>query len=72
MPLSGAYFTDRSQEIGMAEVIVPANSDSSARRWLSADFRTRYGLTVIGLRRGGTVDREQACKTGLKIGDTLL
>src|SRR5262249_11039663 len=27
MPLSGAYFTDRSQEIGMAEVILPALSD---------------------------------------------
>ena len=25
MPLSGAYFADRSQEIGMAEVIVPAD-----------------------------------------------
>ena len=33
MPLSGAYFTDRSQEIGMAEVIVPATSDSSGKPW---------------------------------------
>ena len=27
LPLGGAYFTDRSQEIGMAEVIVPASSE---------------------------------------------
>src|SRR5262249_13627052 len=58
MPLSGAYFTDRSQEIGMAEVIVPPSSELIGKTVMEADFRTRFGLTVIGLRRG-TVAHER-------------
>ena len=61
MPLSGAYFTDRSQEIGMAEVIVPANSDLVGKTVVEAEFRTRFGLTVIGLRRGSVAQRAAAC-----------
>ena len=38
----------------MAEVIVPANSDFVDKTVAEADFRSRYGLTVVGLRRGGT------------------
>ena len=52
MPLSGAYFTDRSQEIGMAEVIVPPTSELVGKTIVGPEFRTRFGLTVIGLRRG--------------------
>ena len=52
MPLSGAYFADRSQEIGMAEVIVPPTSDLIGQTLVEAEFRTRFGLTVVGMRRG--------------------
>ena len=55
LPLSGAYFADRSQEIGMAEVIVPASSDLIGRSVVDARFRSRFGLTVVGLKRGGAV-----------------
>jgi di/tricarboxylate transporter len=72
MPLSGAYFADRSQEIGMAEVILPANSDLVGRTVVGAEFRTRCGLTVIGLRRGAAAHARGLLNEELKVGDTLL
>jgi di/tricarboxylate transporter len=72
MPLSGAYFSDRSQEIGMAEVIVPPNSDLVGKTVLDARFRARFGLTVIGLRRGTTAQQHALLEEPLKLGDTLL
>jgi di/tricarboxylate transporter len=72
MPLSGAYFTDRSQEIGMAEVIVPADSDLVGQSVAEAGFRDRYGLTVIGLRRGAVAHERGLQNETLKLGDTLL
>jgi di/tricarboxylate transporter len=72
VPLSGAYFTDRSQEIGMAEVIVPANSELVGKTVVGAEFRTRYGLTVIGLRRGVAAHERGLLNEVLKVGDTLL
>jgi di/tricarboxylate transporter len=72
MPLSGAYFTDRSQEIGMAEVIVPADSDLVGKTVANARLRDRIGLTVIGLRRGGVAHGHGLQNETLKLGDTLL
>ncbi len=39
LPLSGVYFADKSQEIGMAEVIVPATSGLIGKTLLESDFR---------------------------------
>ncbi len=72
MPLSGAYFTDRSQEIGMAEVIVPPTSDLIGKTLVEAGFRTRFGLTVVGLRRGIVAHQGSLLDEALKTGDTLL
>jgi di/tricarboxylate transporter len=72
MPLSGAYFMDRSQEIGMAEVIVPADSDLVGKSMVETRFRDRVGLTVVGLRRGGVALERGLQHERLKIGDTLL
>jgi di/tricarboxylate transporter len=52
LPLSGGYFNDSSQDIGMAEVIVPADSDLVGKTVVEAEVRSRFGLTVIGLRHG--------------------
>lgn len=72
LPLAGGYFTDRSQDIGMAEVILPASSEFIGKTIAQAKLRTRTGLTAIGLRRG--VEAKQGCihEEVLKIGDTLL
>jgi di/tricarboxylate transporter len=72
MPLTGPYFTDLAQEIGMAEAIVPASSDFAGEAVAAARFRDRYGLTVIGLRRGRTALARGVQNEELKIGDTLL
>ena len=72
LPLSGAYFSDRSQEIGMAEVIVPANSELVGTTLVDVEFRTRFGLTVIGLRRGDGAHTKELLREELRVGDTLL
>jgi di/tricarboxylate transporter len=72
LPLSGSYFTDRSQEIGMAEVIVPATSELVGRSVIEANFRSRFRLAVIGLRRGQSTFGSNLRSEQLKVGDTLL
>jgi len=72
LPLSGAYFTDKSQEIGMVEVIVPADSDLVGKTVVEADVRSRFGLTVIGLRRGRVPKEGPVINERLQVGDTLL
>lgn len=72
LPLTGDYFTDRSQEIGMVEVIIPANSQLIGKNLLESKFRKQYGLTAIGLRRGSTTVGRGLLNEVLKLGDTLL
>jgi di/tricarboxylate transporter len=72
MPLGGAYFTDRSQELGMVEVIVPPNSDLVGKTVVEAKFRTRLGLSVIGLRRGLEAHGRGVRDEEIAAGDMLL
>jgi di/tricarboxylate transporter len=72
MPLSGPYFSDLAQEVGMAEAIIPATSDLVGKTAITARFRDRFGLTVIGLRRGRTALARGVRNEELKVGDTLL
>ncbi len=68
----GDYFIDRSQELGMVEVILPAESKLVGQTVLQARVRSQYGLTVIGVRRGQTVLGHGLLNQSLKVGDTLL
>jgi len=72
LPLSGAYFSDRSQDIGMAEVMVAADSELAGKTVREARFRSRYGLTVIGLRQGRQPIARGVADEPLRVGDTLL
>jgi di/tricarboxylate transporter len=72
LAVGGRYFTDRSQEICMVEVIVPAESKLVGQTVLQATVRSDYGLTVIGLRHGQSVHGHGLLDETLKIGDTLL
>jgi di/tricarboxylate transporter len=72
LPLTGAYFTELAQEIGMAEAIVPATSELVGKGVVEADFRSRHGLTVIGIRRGATALEGDLRNEPFAIGDTLL
>jgi len=72
LPLKGVYFTDKSQEIGMAEIILPATSEIVGKSVVEADLRSRYNVTVIGLRRGAEAIESEMRNEELRIGDTLL
>lgn len=72
LPLATPYFSDQSQEIGMAEVMIPADSHLVDKTVVQAAFRTRYDLTVIGLKHGKTPFRGGVLTETLRIGDTLL
>ena len=72
LPLTGAYFSDRAQEIGMAEVMVAADSELVGKTVIDAEFRDRYRLNVIGLRHGRVALERGLLSEPLRIGDTLL
>lgn len=72
LPLAGVYFNDRSQDIGMAQVIVPDDSPLVGKSVVEAGFRSRTGLAVIGLRRGQRAMGSELVNEPLRTGDTLL
>lgn len=72
LPLGGPYFTDRSQDVGMAEVIVPATSELIGQTIAGARMRDRSGLMVIGLRRGTEAVEGDLREQQIALGDTLL
>ncbi len=72
LPLTGAHFIDRSQEIGMAEVFVPADSDLVGKTVVEAGVRSRFGFSVIGLRRAGRAVDQRLMDEKMHIGDILL
>ncbi len=73
-PLSetGNYFIDRSQEIGMVEVIVPPESKLVGQTVRQANVPLDYNLSVIGLRHGSRVVAADLLEERIKVGDTLL
>ena len=66
------YLTDRTQDLGMIEAIVPAESSLIGKSVLEARVRDESGLTVIGLRRGRDVITDELLAEKLRVGDTLL
>lgn len=72
LPLSGAYFTDYSQGVGMVEVIVPMESSLVGKSIATSDLDSRYRLSAIGLRRGRAAVSGKIAEQVLQVGDTLL
>jgi di/tricarboxylate transporter len=73
LPLSGLYFADRAQAIGMAEAVLPADSRLVGQTLDSSAIALTQGLTAVGLRRGrAVIDAAQRAATVLRAGDTLL
>lgn len=72
LPLSGGYFSDQSQEIGMVEVMIPTDSRFIGKTIVEARIRSQYGLHVVGLRRGPAALGAELLETRLRPGDTLL
>lgn len=72
LPVTGEYFVDQSQEIGMVEVMVPPDSDLVGRTVTQSRFRSRFGLAVIGLKHGAATVPADILSEQLQLGDTLL
>jgi di/tricarboxylate transporter len=72
LPLDGHYFADRTQEIGMVEVMVPQTSSLIGKTVAHARFRSSYGLHVIGLKRANVPHKGTVLERHLRLGDTLL
>lgn len=72
LPLAGDYFADRSQEIGMAEVLVGPDSRLEDKTLVDARFRSQHDLAVIGLRRGRRAVEGPVTEVKLRPGDTML
>jgi len=66
------YFTDESRAIGMAEVLLPPESGLIGKTVPEAALRRRYGLNVVGLRRGRSALGTVALDQRFRAGDTLL
>jgi di/tricarboxylate transporter len=66
------YFASRSQEVGMVEALVPAESSLVGQTLLQARLRSSDGLTAVGLRRGRAIVGPDLLEQKLRVGDTLL
>lgn len=67
----GDYFTDRPQDLGLAEVVLPPDSAVIGKTLLEVGLRSHYGLYVVGLRRNGEALAD-ILDLKLKLGDSLL
>lgn len=72
LPLRGSYFTDQSRDVGMAEIVVPPDSNLIGKSVLELEFRRKHKVNVIGLRRGSTAQNGGFLEEKLRLGDTLL
>ncbi|MEW4451338.1 SLC13 family permease [Bremerella sp. JC817] len=72
LPLEGSYFSQHSQNVGMAEVAVLPESAMVGKSLVDRKFRTEHGLSVIGLRRGGEAISGNVAEEKLRTGDILL
>jgi di/tricarboxylate transporter len=72
LPRPEGFFSDRSQDLGMAEVLVGPDSALVGRSVREARFRTRFRLTVLGIRHGSDPMPPGYLEEPLRVGDTLL
>jgi len=72
LPLTGNYFTDQAQSLGMAELLIPPRSSLVGHSVVEARFRSVYDLAVIGLKRGAEAHDGPISHERLRSGDTLL
>jgi len=72
LPLEGAYFSGYANDIGMAEMMVAANSPLVGVSAKRARLQERHELAVIGLKHGRTAEVRDLADEPLEVGDTLL
>ncbi|MBL0935429.1 MAG: SLC13 family permease [Rhizobiaceae bacterium] len=72
LALGNAYFSDRAEEIGMAELLVAPDSRVVGKTVVEARLRSVTDLAVIGIRRGREAIDAPVTEVALQGGDTLL
>jgi di/tricarboxylate transporter len=72
MVLRGEYFSDQSLDVGMAEVSLIPDSELLGKTVREIAFRTRYGLNIVGLKRGGQTMDGVVVDEPLQHGDIVL
>ena len=70
--LRGDYFSDSARDVGMAEVSLIPDSELPGKTLRELAFRSRYGLSVVGIRRHGEVIDGVLIDQPLELGDILL
>ena len=71
LPVSGRWFTDTAQEIGMAQIIVPPTSRLIGKTVTQARFRSTYDLSVIGMKHGTKPVPDSVIDEPLRPGDKI-
>jgi di/tricarboxylate transporter len=72
LPLSTGLGEALVRELGMAELLLTPQSRLIGHSIEALRFRTRYRLSVIGIRRGGVALVKELGQTTLQFGDSLL
>lgn len=72
MVLRGDYFSDRARDVGMAEVLLIPDSTLAGKSLRELAFRSRYGVSVVGIRRRGAPIGGALVDQPLELGDMLL
>ncbi|MGU3414081.1 SLC13 family permease [Enterobacteriaceae bacterium C34A] len=72
MVLRGEYFSDQALDVGMAEVSLIPDSELTGKTVREMEFRTRFGLNVVGLKRGGKPVEGAVVDHSIELGDILL
>lgn len=71
-PISSQALLAMQQQFGYAEVLVVPGSSLSGKTLLEGNFRDRYGLNVVGIRRNEAIIDIDYDETRLNDGDGLL
>lgn len=72
MVLRGEYFSEQARDVGMAEVSLIPDSELIGKTLYDVGFRSRYGLSVVGIRRNGEAMDGLLADEPLQLGDILL
>ncbi|NCA68903.1 MAG: SLC13 family permease [Sphingobacteriia bacterium] len=73
LPQTGQYFVDKSQAVGMLEVMIPESSRFIGMTVAEGEQITGHELTVVGMRRASTALEPHGLREQrIQVGDTVL
>ncbi|MFP2240305.1 SLC13 family permease [Pseudescherichia vulneris] len=72
MVLRGEYFSDQALDVGMAEVSLIPDSELVGKTVREMEFRSRFGLNVVGMKRDGKAVEGSVVDVAIELGDILL